>query len=340
MMQEKELVEQLMRPEAYPHAPMRVRMLQTHISWVFLTGSYAYKVKKPVDFGFLDFTTLEKRLHYCREEVRVNRELAGGMYIGVVPVAREEEGLRMEGSGEVVEYAVKMVELPQEAIMRRMLQRGEVSSEDVCRIAELVARHHSRVPSTEEARRWGGYGQVVKNWEQNFEQTAQLRGRLVPEREYGWLVERVRHFLERERQRFEERGELIKECHGDLHSGNIFIVREPGELYSEGIYIFDAIEFFKGFSCSDVLADVAFLAMDLDFHGRHELSEAFVSAYAERFEDAMDRQLLSFYQCYRAFVRMKVEGFMLAEAGEAERAGIEERIRRYFSLSCRYARLL
>ncbi len=337
-MREEELVEQLMRPEAYPHSPEHVRMLQTHISWVFLTGTYAYKVKKPVDFGFLDFTTLEKRLHYCREELRVNT-LAKGMYIDVVPITLENGRLRVEGSGEAVEYAVKMVELPQEAIMKRMLQRGEVEAEDLRRIAEMVAEHHSSTPSTQEARRWGGYEQVVRNWEQNFEQAEPLRP-LLPEGEYSELVDRVRGFLDRERQRFEEREEFIKECHGDLHSGNIFIVREPGELYREGIYIFDAIEFFKGFSCSDVLADVAFLAMDLDFHGRSDLSEVFLSEYGERFRDAMDGRMLRFYQCYRAFVRMKVEGFMLAGAGEGERGEIEDRIKRYFTLACRYAKSL
>ena len=336
------VVEALLKPEAYPHPVGKITLIQTHISFVFLTGDYVYKVKKPVDFGFLDFTTLEKRHYYCMEELRVNRPLAGELYLGVVPITRDESGaIRVEGRGEVVEYAVKMVQLPQEAIMRILLQKGEVHPGDIEEIAAKVARFHAGAPRGAEVTRWGAYEQVVKNWVQNFEQTAQLRGKEVDAQEYEALETRVRRFLREEEELFRarERAEKIRECHGDLHSGNIFIVRRPGKLYREGIYIFDAIEFFKGFSCSDVLADVAFLAMDLDFHRRRELSEAFVSAYAEASKESFPGTLLEFYKCYRAFVRMKVESFKLFDmhVGEEEKEAARKLVREYFNLACEYA---
>ncbi len=338
----EEVIEALMKPEAYPHKVGEVVLVQTHISFVFLTGDYVYKVKKPVDFGFLDFTTLEKRLHYCREELRVNRALAGEIYLDVVPITRNERGeIKVEGDGEVIEYAVKMVQLPQEAIMKVLLQQGKVSRSDVEDIAARVARFHEGAARGAEITRWGAYEQVVKNWEQNFEQTAQLKGAEVDAEEYEALEARVRRFLREKEELFRERekAEKIRECHGDLHSGNIFIVRKPGKLYRQGIYIFDAIEFFKGFSCSDVLADVAFLAMDLDFHRRQDLSDAFVSAYAEASRESFPEVLLEFYKCYRAFVRMKVEGFKLFDAhvSEEEKEAARRLVRAYFSLACEYA---
>ncbi len=336
------LVQGLLKPEAYPHRVKEIRLIQTHISFVFLTGEYVYKVKKPVDFGFLDFTTLEKRLHYCREELRVNRPLAGEIYLGVVPITRDEGGeVRVEGDGEVIEYAVKMVQLPQEAIMKAMLERGEVHSGDVEEIATKVARFHAGAARGPEITRWGAYEQVVKNWEQNFEQTAQLKGAEVDAGEYEALEARVRRFLREKEELFRERekAEKIRECHGDLHSGNIFIVRTPGKLYRQGIYIFDAIEFYRGFSCSDVLADVAFLAMDLDFHKRRELGEKFLQTYARESGESLPGQLLQLYKCYRAFVRMKVEGFKLFDAhvSEGEKEAARRLVRAYFSLACEYA---
>jgi hypothetical protein len=339
------IVEALLKPEAYPHPVEDIRLIQTHISFVFLTGDYVYKVKKPVDFGFLDFTTLEKRLHYCREELRVNRFLAGEIYLGVVPVVQEESGaIRVEGRGRVVEYAVKMVQLPQEAIMRRLLERSRVYPRDLEAIAAKVAQFHAQAERSDEITSWGAYEQVVKNWEQNFEQTARLKGAELDAQEYSALEARVRRFLRQKEELFRarERAGKICECHGDLHSGNIFIVRSPGRLYREGIYIFDAIEFFRGFSCSDVLADVAFLAMDLDFHRRRDLRDAFLEAYASESGEPLDEALLKFYLCYRAFVRMKVESFKLADphVGEEAKREAERLLSAYFSLACEYASAL
>jgi hypothetical protein len=336
------VVEALKRPEAYPHEVRSITLIQTHISFVFLTGDYVYKVKKPVDFGFLDFTTLEKRRYYCNEEIRVNRALAGELYLGVVPITRDDKGeIKVEGEGDVVEYAVKMVQLPQEAMMKSLLERGEVQLSDVKEIAARVAKFHAGAARGAEITRWGAYEQVVKNWEQNFEQTAQLKGIEVDEQEYEALEAKVRRFLREKEELFRERekAEKIRECHGDLHSGNIFIVREPGKLYREGIYIFDAIEFFKGFSCSDVLADVAFFAMDLDFHRRQELSEAFVEAYVAASGESFPEELLEFYKCYRAFVRMKVESFKLFDAHvtKEEKEVTRKLVEEYFNLACRYA---
>lgn len=335
------IVDALLKPEAYPHEVERVELIQTHISFVFLTGDYVYKVKKPVDFGFLDFTTLEKRKFYCEEEIRVNRAMAGDIYLGVVPITEEDGRIRVEGRGRVVEYAVKMVQLPQHAIMSRMLSRGEVNRGDIEEISRIVADFHSKANRGEEIDRYGSYEQVVANWEQNFEQTINLKGKYVDGEEFEKLKARVMRFLQEKRELFNRRVEQhkIRECHGDLHTGNIFIVRKPGKLYKQGIYIFDAIEFFKGFSCSDILADIAFLAMDLDFHGRSDFAELFVNRYLEFSGEVSEPELLNFYKCYRAYVRMKVNGFKLFDANvdEDEKQECAHLVREYFSLARSYA---
>ncbi len=335
------IVDALLKPEAYPHKVERVELIQTHISFVFLTGEYVYKVKKPVDFGFLDFTTLEKRKFYCEEEIRVNKAMAGDIYLGVVPITEEDGKIRVEGGGRVVEYAVKMVQLPQQAIMSKMLSRGDVHSKDIEDISRIVADFHSKANRGKEIDRYGSYEQVVANWEQNFEQTVNLKGKYVDEEEFEKLKAKVMGFLRENRKLFDRRVEQgkIRECHGDLHSGNIFIVREAGKLYKKGIYIFDAIEFFKGFSCSDILADIAFLAMDLDFHGRGDFAELFVKRYLEFSGEKSEPELLNFYKCYRAYVRMKVNGFKLFDenVGEEEKQECAHLVSEYFSLASAYA---
>ncbi len=339
------VLEALQKPESYDEKVKEIKMLQTHISFVFLTGEYVYKIKKPVDFGFLDFTTLEKRKFYCHEEMRVNKALAGDIYLGVVPIVETEEGeIKVNGEGKVVEYAVKMIQLPQESIMSNLLRSNDISREDIVEIARLVAGFHSKAPTGEEVNKYGSYTQVEANWIQNFEQTRNLTETYLDEEKYLELESKVMNFLRNNKKLFDRRVEegKIKECHGDLHSGNIFIVREPGRLYREGIYIFDAIEFFKGFSCSDILADMAFLAMDLDFYGREDLGKAFVEAYFEFSGEEELKSLLDFYKCYRAFVRMKVTGFKLFDenVSDEEKKECSALVKKYFDLAYTYSKLL
>jgi hypothetical protein len=338
MPQIDEVVEALKRPRAYPEGVEEIDLIQTHISYVFLTGRYVYKVKKPVDFEFLDFTTLEKRKFFCEEEVRLNRRLSPGIYLGVVSIVLTPAGeIRVEGEGKIIEYAVKMKQLPQEAIMTRLLERGEVSPQDVETIAETLVPFHRGAATGEGVDRYGSLDQVAFNWVQNFDQTRALRGNLIDERAFDLLEERILGFLEERKGLFERRVRegRIRECHGDLHSGNIFLLKDGAPR----IYLFDAIEFNPAFRCSDVASEIAFLSMDLEFFGREDLSQAFVKRYLALSDDEELLTLLPFYQCYRAYVRAKVIGFTLADERipeeEKKRAG--ELTQRYHSLALRYA---
>jgi hypothetical protein len=333
---ESEVIEALRDPESYEEEVEKIEVKETHISWVFLTGKYAYKVKKPVNFEFLDFTTLEKRKHFCEEEIRVNRPLCGDMYIGVVPITRDD-GIKVGGKGRVIEYAVKMRELPQESIMTNLLRRGRVGEEEIQKIAELLVGFHAGARTGEGVNEYGSVEQITKNWLQNFDQTRDMRGVMVEPFMFDFIEKNVIGYIQRNRTLLEDRVERgwIRECHGDVHSGNIFI-------HEGRIYIFDAIEFNPAFSCSDVVAEVAFLAMDLEFHNKPDLSNHLTRTYAERMRDVVFFKLLPFYKCYRAYVRAKVTGFKLKDPAmeDRERKKTERVVKKYYNLAYQYAKEL
>ncbi|MEK6977310.1 MAG: hypothetical protein AABX40_02775 [Candidatus Hydrothermarchaeota archaeon] len=333
----EEVVSALLDPRAYGEGAEEIRLIQTHISFVFLTGRHAYKIKKPVNFGFLDFTTLEKRRFYCEEEVRINSAISPDLYLGVVPISRGADGrIRVGGEGEVLEYAVKMRELPQTAMMSGLLERKEVTERHIDTIAKRLSEFHERARSGAGVDEYGSVDQIRHNWVENFDQTRSLKGTLIDIGDFDYLEAEALGFIEREAGRFSERVRQgkVRECHGDLHSGNIFIL--------DGIHIFDAIEFNKAFSCSDVAAEVAFLTMDLEFHGRADLAEHFIDRYVEYSGDCGLLALLPFYKCYRAYVRGKVTSFKLHDpnipAGEKTEA--EALAKRYFALALEHARAL
>ncbi|MFQ5815004.1 MAG: hypothetical protein ACE5G7_00715, partial [Candidatus Hydrothermarchaeaceae archaeon] len=330
-----EVVDALLSPNAYDEdVTEAIKLLQTHISYVFLTGRYAYKIKKPVDFGFLDFTTLEKRKFYCEEELRVNRRLAEDMYLEVVPINKSRGKIAVKGAGNTVEYAVKMKEFPQECIMTNMLEENKVKGEHIEEIARTLAEFHSRAATGEGVDVYGVLEQVSANWIQNFDQTRHLRGGLIDSGTFDNIEDRVLGFLEREKEVFKGRvaAGKVRECHGDVHSGNIFIV-------DNRTHIFDAIEFNKAFSCSDVASEIAFLTMDLEFHGRLDFADLVTAMYVKYGGDEGIIELLPFYKCYRAYVRAKVSGFKLQDMGIAgkERRRSEDLIKRYFELALKYA---
>jgi aminoglycoside phosphotransferase family enzyme len=315
----------------------QIELLQTHISFVFLTGDYVYKVKKPVDFGFLDFTTLENRRFFCDEELRLNRRLCPDIYLEVVQINESHEGIKIKGPGEAIEYAVKMRELPQDAIMGRLLKESKVTTEHVEEIARLLAKFHKEAKTGEGIDEYGALEQVRANWVENFEQTRGLRGGLLDARDFDFVENAILSFMDENESLFNLRVKKgrVRECHGDCHSGNIFILDNE-------IYIFDAIEFNKAFSCSDVAAEVAFLAMDLEFNGRPDLKGAFIKRYVEQSGDEGLTKLLPFYMCYRAYVRSKVASFRLSDPniGEEEKEEAEKMTVDYFNLSLDYAKAL
>lgn len=338
----RRLADDLAEADAYSHPAHDLRTHHTHISVVFLAGEFAYKVKKPVDLGFLDFTTLDRRRRFCRQEVRLNRRLAPDVYLGVAPVLETPTGLRLGpafgpgeepdpgeeipvpgsreddgsggahgdagGRGRVVEYAVKMKRLPEEATLRRRLRRGELRPGTIERVAERIAEFHRDAESGPEISRFGRFETVAGNARENFDQTTGHVGETVS----APVHRRLRHLTEDELSRLRpliaERAErdVPRDTHGDLHLDHVyhFPHREP----PEDLVVLDCIEFNDRFRYADPMADVGFLVMDLTFEGRRDLADRFAAAYASASGDEEGRELLPLYTAYRATVRGKVEG--------------------------------
>jgi aminoglycoside phosphotransferase family enzyme len=332
---QKQVVEALMKPEAYEEEPGQIELVQTHISFVFLTNDFAYKVKKAVDLGFLDFTTLEKRRFFCDKELDLHRRLCEDMYLEVVPINRSNI-IKIKGIGETVEYAVKMKKMPQERMMSKLLKKKKVNERLVDRIAKIIANFHSKAELNREISEFGSLEIIETNWKENFEQTREFIGKIIPAKNFRIIRERIDGFLKRNVSFFEKRiGEgRIRDCHGDIHSGNIFITTR--------IYIFDAIEFNERFRYSDVASDVAFLAMDLDFKERKDLSNFFVEKYVEYSGDQELMKLVPFYKCYRAYVRGKVASFKLRDPNldSEEKTTATKEAKAYFKLASTYAKTL
>lgn len=313
-----------------------VMRIETHASWVLLTSRWAYKIKKPVDFGFLDFSTLEKREHYCREEVRLNRRLAPEMYRGVVRIERHGDRSSFEadegGGGELLDFAVKMRRLPPKKQMDHLLSAHEVQYRDVEAIARMLAPFHRDAERIEEA---GGVS-AYKDRFNDILQEKELFVRMLGE-EAGDRVEKAVKasdaFLEGHAELLKARREegMIRDCHGDLHSGNIFI--------DEGPVIFDCIEFNPSFRRIDVLDEIAFFCMDLEAHKEDELAAHFLKIYNQAFpviRKGEEEALFDYFKAYRANVRAKVTA-LRASQEEGEDAEKEKgRVLLYLELMDRY----
>jgi aminoglycoside phosphotransferase family enzyme/predicted kinase len=318
------LIEALSRPDAYPHPAAPVEVRQTHISVVFLAGDRAYKVKKPVDPGFLDFRTLERRHHFCAEEVRLNRRLAPTVYRGVVPVVRAGEGVRVGGPGEVVEWAVEMERLPEYAQLGRWLERGEADAALLARLARRLADFHAAAGGGPAVTAAASFDAVAGNARDNFTQAAPSVGLTLSLAVRDRLRTLTNEALDRLRPLIEARAArgVPRDTHGDLRLDHVYVFPDrppPGDLV-----VIDCIEFSERFRHADPVADIAFLVMDLLFAGRADLAGAFADAYCQAAGDGEGRALLPFYTAYRAAVRGKVDGLKLAEeevpAGERQAA--------------------
>jgi aminoglycoside phosphotransferase family enzyme len=333
MLVQKQVVEALMKPETYDEKAGSIELVQTHISFVFLTRNFVYKVKKAVNFGFLDFTTLEKRRFFCERELELNRRLCGDMYLEVVPI-NKSDAIKIKGEGETVEYAVKMKRMPQERMMSKLIEENRADDRLVDRIAKITAEFHSKAETNRRISDFGSLAIIETNWKENFAQTEEHVGKTISTEDFKLIREKVEDFMKRNVSLFEKRmaESRVRDCHGDIHSGNIFV--------TNGIYIYDAIEFNERFRYSDVAADVAFLAMDLDFKERTNLSNFFVRKYIEYSGDQELTKLLPFYKCYRAYVRGKVVSFKLEDpsVGSEEKKTAMKEAKAYFKLAFTYAK--
>jgi len=329
----RQILKSLMKPDAYPEPTSRVELVQTHVSYIFLTDSHAYKVKKPVDFGFLNFSSIDRRRFYCNEEVRLNRRLCTDVYEGVVELRETPAGAAFHGTGPVIDYAVKMRRLPADGMLDRLVDTGQASSVLIRRVASIIARFHRDAATSPAISDYGRLERIMYNWQENFEQTVPFEGSTLPAPERMAIKEWIEGFAADNSDLFQMRVDsgLIRECDGDIHLENICV--DGNE-----ICIFDCIEFNERFRCSDTAADIAFLLMDLDYHGRHDLAEAALDEYLAVSNDREAVALIDFYRIYRAFVRGKVESFRMNDVGIApeERSVARLRAIRYFRLARGY----
>jgi aminoglycoside phosphotransferase family enzyme len=326
------LVEALLKPRAYPHTPAEIELVQTQMSCVFLTGEYVYKIKKPVDLGYLDYTTLERRHFFCRQELELNRRLCPNAYLAVVAVVEEKGEFRVEGQGTAMEYAVKMRRLPQDRMMDVLLSRDQVTPEMVVRVAEKLVRFHKDAETDQDIAGFGRLDVIRHNCDENFAQTEKYIGITIPRAKYEHIRDYADDFMKNNARLFEKRVRegRIRDCHGDLHAAHV--------CFTGDICIYDCIEFNDRFRYCDVASEVAFLAMDLDRYQQAGLSQHLVDTYVELSQDAGLLTLLNFYKCYRAYVRGKVQSFKLDDPliPQSEKANALDSARSYFQLAGSY----
>ena len=327
-------IDALLCPSIYPDATSAVTLLHTHISWLVLTDTHVYKFKKPVDFGFLDFTTLEKRRFYCNEELRLNRRLSPDIYLGIAELREGNNGkLSFNGNGKLIDYAVKMVRLPEQRMMAKLLDEDKVYPADIIGIAQLVARFHDAAARGPRIDLFGTVEMIRANWDENLQQARPYLGRTISsltlESIGSWAMKR----LQKDEKLFRSRvaDGFIRECDGDLHSENICL--------DGTVHIFDCIEFSEKFRFTDTAADVAFMVMDLENHGRRNLADLFVTEYIAASGDRGIQEVLPLYLANRAFIRGKVESFRLDDRGipEIEKFAATKRAKKFFRLSRGYA---
>lgn len=324
-----ELIRSLHAPGCYDHPIESVRLIETHISWVLLTGEFAYKIKKPLDLGFLDFSSLDKRLHACREEARLNRRLAPDIYIGVVPITGTSKVPRMNGSGDAFEYAVKMRQFPADATLDQLDAEGGLTVQHIESIAATLARFHMESCAKADTHsRWGKPELVWKPVAQNFEQIAAHP--YDPEEQA--LIERLRQWSKNEHTRLaplmesRRRNGFVRECHGDLHLGNLAWV--DGKLL-----VFDCIEFSPALTWIDIQSEIAFFYMDLLQRSHGEWAWLFLNLWLEQTGDYEGLALLRYYAVYRAMVRAKVAAIRIGQLHGNERETVVQEVRALLGLA-------
>lgn len=327
------LIHDLLNPAALPDPTKAVSLVQTHISLVFIADDYVYKIKKPVDFGFLDFTSLEKRKYYCHQEVSLNQRLAKDVYIDVIPVTFDGTMHNIGGSeGETIEYAVKMKRIPDDRLMRALFHRGELGEGHLKKIAQVLARFHQNAEHSSEIEYFGRPDVFRVNTDENFDQTRKYIGKTITREVFDHLFSWTDRFYKDKATLFLKRisGKKIRNCHGDLHMEHVCLT---GKLA-----IIDCIEFNDRFRYSDTIADIAFLIMDLEYQGGGGYADRLWEYYVQETGDIGMRELLTFYKVYRAYVRGKVISFQLDDEniGAKEKEKAIKAASKYFMLARSY----
>ena len=328
------VIQAMLQPEFYPHAVVEpIRLIQTHISYVFLTGEFVYKVKKPVNFGFLDFSTLEKRQHFCQEELRLNQRGTRDLYLEVLPITQSEDGYHLNGPETAIEYTVKMRQFPQEALLSDRFDRGQLTEAHMSDLAQVLADFHAKAASNDHIRSYGTVERIRQAFDENYEQTTGYIGGPQTQQQFDETKAYTDRLFAEQAQLLAERvkADKIRECHGDAHLGNI-------ALWNDQLMLFDCIEFNEPFRFVDTMYDVGFIGMDLDARGRSDLANAFLNAYLEQTGDWEGLQVLPLYLSRQAYVRAKVTSFLLNDPAipEAEKQRAQQVAADYYRLAWRY----
>jgi aminoglycoside phosphotransferase family enzyme/predicted kinase len=334
-----QLIQEMLQPEFYPHpVPNPIQLIQTHISYVLLAGDYAYKVKKPANFGFLDFSSLDKRQYFCQEELRLNRRLSPGLYLEVLSIVQTPEGhYRLSSAADapesVAEVTLKMQQFDQENQFSRLFAKNQLTLAQMQTLGQDVAAFHAVAHTDAEVQAYGSLAATQQVDENNYGLSEQFIGRSQTQTQFEQTRNFTRNFFSQHADWFKQRQAegKIRECHGDLHLGNIC-------LYQDKIQVFDCIEFNKEFRNIDTIYDAAFLVMDLQFLGRPDLANTFLNAYLEWTGDYWGGVLLPLYLSMRAYIRGNVNSLALNDPAISsdEKVAIQERAAAYYRLAWDY----
>ncbi|EKQ67706.1 hypothetical protein OsccyDRAFT_3994 [Leptolyngbyaceae cyanobacterium JSC-12] len=330
------LIQQMLQREFYPHPVTQpIELVQTHVSYILLTGDYAYKLKKPVNFGFLDFSTLAKREHFCHEELRLNQRGAAELYLEVVPITQVGDQFQLGGTGEPVEFAVKMQQFPAGTLFSDLFEQGKLTEALLNRLAKELAAFHRKGAINDYIRSFGDVAQIRQAFDENYEQTLKYIGGPQTQQQFDETRQYTDRLFEQQADLFASRvqHDWIRECHGDVHLRNI-------ALWNDKILLFDCIEFNEPFRFVDTMFDIAYIIMDLDARNRPDLSNVFLNAYIEEMGDWEGLQVLPLYLSRQSYVRAKVTSFLLGDPSipEAVQQECQETAARYYRLAWDYTR--
>ncbi len=336
-MDAEKMLQDLQDTNAYPEPTSKVKLVQTHISWVFICDEFVYKLKKPVNFGFLDFSTLDKRKYYCHQEVELNRRLAKDIYLGVLTVVFDGKNFKITSEPstmEPVEYAVKMRLIPDEVLLKNKFEKGELTNNDIDRTAKAIAGFHATAMRSPEIDKFGSLETVKFNTDENFQQTEGYIGSSIMQDQFTALKSWTDKFYENHAELFAKRISegRVRDCHGDLHMEHICL--------TDPITIIDCIEFNERFRYSDTASDLAFLLMDLEYHNGERFANQLYNSY-KKFSGERGTELeliMQYYKVYRAYVRGKVNSFQLDDPNisDAKKEEARNTAQRYFELAYRY----
>ncbi|HET7642225.1 MAG TPA: hypothetical protein VFK40_01850 [Nitrososphaeraceae archaeon] len=324
------IIRHLTNNTAYSHPTYDIKVIETHISWIFLTGPFTYKVKKNVKFGqVLDFSNLLLRKKYCKKELILNKPLCGDMYLSVVKIIKKNKTFKfaeLNEKGEPVEYAVKMIEIPQKFRMDHSLKRGKINKKIIESLTDILINFHNNSLTNNKISKCGLPHIMKYKIKENFETLLQL-SKMDP------IIEsQMNLFLERNNNLFIQRisESKIRDIHGDLYLKNIFIIENK-------FYLYDRIEFNDSLRYADVTEDVAHLAMDLDFHNKSDLSKYLIKEYIQKSHDGTMSKLIHFMMCYKACVRAKVSFFRSQEINTKNKKILHEKeARKHLNLAKKY----